>query len=171
MKIFLDSADIGEITTLCDTGFVDGITTNPSLIAKSGRNILETISTICEMVDGPVSAEVAATDFETMLAEGRKLAGLAPNVTVKVPLTEAGLQTCRALSDVAELGKGVGALQTLQHLHLDFRQCALRDTLSDEDISGLFLGLCAASGIAVGVIVTGLNLWIARDRPLFITYY
>ena len=100
MKIFLDSADIDEIQAHIASGFVDGVTTNPSLIAKSGRNILETISAICEMVDGPVSAEVAATDFETMLAEGRKLASLAPNVAVKVPLTEAGLQTCRALSDV-----------------------------------------------------------------------
>ena len=99
MKIFLDSADIDEIRAHIASGFVDGVTTNPSLIAKSGRNILETISEISEMVDGPVSAEVAAIDHETMLVEGRKLAGLAPNVTVKVPLTEAGLQTCRALSD------------------------------------------------------------------------
>ena len=99
MKIFIDSADIDEIRAHIASGFVDGVTTNPSLIAKSGRNILETISEICEMVDGPVSAEVAATDFETMLAEGRKLAGLAPNVTVKVPLTDAGLRTCLALSD------------------------------------------------------------------------
>ncbi|MEC7558780.1 MAG: fructose-6-phosphate aldolase [Pseudomonadota bacterium] len=99
MKIFLDSADVSEIETHISSGFVDGVTTNPSLIAKAGRNILETITEICEMVDGPVSAEVAATDFETMLAEGRKLAGLAPNVTVKVPLTEAGLRTCRVLSD------------------------------------------------------------------------
>ena len=73
MKIFLDSADINEIKTYIGTGFVDGVTTNPSLIAKSGRNILEAISE--RVVDGPVSAEVAATDFETMLAEGRKLAG------------------------------------------------------------------------------------------------
>lgn len=99
MKIFLDSADIDEIESHIASGFVDGVTTNPSLIAKSGRNILQTISQICEMVDGPVSAEVAATDFETMLAEGRKLAALAPNVTVKVPLTEAGLRTCRTLRD------------------------------------------------------------------------
>ena len=99
MKIFLDSADVSEIETHIASGFVDGVTTNPSLIAKAGRNILETITEICGMVDGPVSAEVAATDFETMLAEGRKLAGLAPNVTVKVPLTEAGLRTCRVLSD------------------------------------------------------------------------
>ena len=99
MKIFLDSADIGEIEAHIASGFVDGVTTNPSLIAKSGRNILETIVQICEMVDGPVSAEVAATDFETMLREGKKLAALAPNVTVKVPLTEAGLRTCRALRE------------------------------------------------------------------------
>jgi transaldolase len=99
MKIFLDSADINEIKTYIDTGFVDGVTTNPSLIAKSGRNILEAISEICSLVDGPVSAEVAATDYETMIAEGRKLAKLADNVTVKVPLTEDGLRTCRTLSD------------------------------------------------------------------------
>ena len=99
MKIFLDSADIGEIQAYIASGFVDGVTTNPSLIAKSGRNILDAISEICDLVDGPVSAEVAATDFETMLAEGKKLAALAPNVTVKVPLTEDGLRTCRALSD------------------------------------------------------------------------
>jgi transaldolase len=99
MKIFLDSANINEIKTHIASGFVDGVTTNPSLIAKSGRNILEAIAEICSVVDGPVSAEVAATDYETMLAEGLKLAALAPNVTVKVPLTEDGLRTCRALSD------------------------------------------------------------------------
>ena len=99
MKIFLDSADIDEITALIDTGFVDGVTTNPSLIAKSGHNILDRIAGICAIVDGPVSAEVTATDYDTMLAEGRKLAGIAPNVAVKVPLTKAGLQTCRTLSD------------------------------------------------------------------------
>ena len=99
MKIFLDSADIGEITTLFDTGFVDGVTTNPSLIAKSGRDILDTIAEICGLVEGPVSAEVTATDFDTMLTEGRKLAAISPNVTVKVPLTRDGLMTCRALTD------------------------------------------------------------------------
>ena len=99
MKIFLDSADINEIKTHQSNGFVDGVTTKPSLIAKSGRNILETIAEICALVDGPVSAEVTATDFETMLTEGRKLAAIAPNVTVKVPLTEAGLRTCSALAD------------------------------------------------------------------------
>jgi transaldolase len=99
MKIFLDSAEISEISTLSDTGFIDGVTTNPSLIAKSGHNILDRIAEICAIVDGPVSAEVTATDYETMLAEGRKLAAIAENVAVKVPLTKAGLQTCRSLSD------------------------------------------------------------------------
>ena len=99
MKIFLDSADIGEIKALYDTGFVDGVTTNPSLIAKSGHNILDTIAEICQLVDGPVSAEVTATNFDLMLIEGQKLAEIAPNVTVKVPLTRDGLMTCRALSN------------------------------------------------------------------------
>ena len=99
MKIFLDSADIDEIKAHQDSGFVDGVTTNPSLIAQSGRNIIDTVAEICELVPGPVSAEVTATDFETMLSEGKKLAGIAPNVAVKVPLTEAGLRTCRVLSD------------------------------------------------------------------------
>ena len=76
MKIFLDSANIDEITALCETGFVDGVTTNPSLIAKSGHNILDRIAEICAIVDGPVSAEVTATDYDTMLAEGRKLADI-----------------------------------------------------------------------------------------------
>jgi transaldolase len=99
MKIFLDSANIDEIKAYTSTGLVDGITTNPSLIAASGRNILDAISEICDLVEGPVSAEVTATDFNTMMAEGKKLAALAKNVTVKVPLTEDGLRTCRALSD------------------------------------------------------------------------
>ena len=99
MKIFLDSADIEEINALFDTGFIDGVTTNPSLIAQSGQDILNTVAKICDLIDGPVSAEVTATDFDTMLAEGRKLAAIAPNVTVKVPLTRDGLMTCRALSD------------------------------------------------------------------------
>ncbi len=99
MKIFLDSADISEITALLDTGFIDGVTTNPSLIAKSGHKIHEAIAEICTLVDGPVSAEVTAVDHKQMLTEGRKLAAIAPNVVVKVPLTRAGLQTCQALSD------------------------------------------------------------------------
>ena len=99
MKFFVDTADVDEIRDLAATGLVDGVTTNPSLIAKSGRNIIEVIREICDIVDGPVSAEVAATDHETMLAEGRKLAQLAPNVAVKVPLTPDGLKTCRVLAD------------------------------------------------------------------------
>lgn len=99
MKFFVDTADVDEIRDLAATGLVDGVTTNPSLIAKSGRNFLDVIREICEIVDGPVSAEVAATDHETMLAEGQKLAQLAANVAVKVPLTPDGLKTCKALSD------------------------------------------------------------------------
>ena len=99
MKIFLDSANVDEIKAHTASGLVDGVTTNPSLIAQSGRNILYAIAEICDLVEGPVSAEVTATDFDTMLAEGKKLAGLADNVAVKVPLTEAGLRTCRVLSD------------------------------------------------------------------------
>ena len=99
MKIFLDTADINEIRTLNETGMVDGVTTNPSLIAKAGRNILDTTAEICALVDGPVSAEVTATDYETMLKEGEKLAAIAENVTVKVPLTIDGLRVCKHLSD------------------------------------------------------------------------
>ena len=99
MKIFLDTADIDEIRSLSETGMVDGVTTNPSLIAQAGRNILETTAEICGLIDGPVSAEVTATDFETMLKEGEKLAAIAENVAVKVPLTVDGLRVCRHLSD------------------------------------------------------------------------
>ncbi len=98
MKFFVDTADVAEITELAATGLLDGVTTNPSLVAKSGRNFFEVIKEICALVDGPVSAEVAATTHERMLAEGRKLADLAPNVCVKVPLTWDGLKTCRTLS-------------------------------------------------------------------------
>lgn len=99
MKFFVDTADVDEIRELAATGLLDGVTTNPSLVAKSGRPFLEVIREICEIVDGPVSAEVAATDHSTMLSEGRKLAQLAGNVTVKVPLTPDGLRTCRTLAD------------------------------------------------------------------------
>ncbi len=99
MKFFVDTADVDEIRDLAATGLLDGVTTNPSLVAKSGRKFLDVIREICDIVEGPVSAEVAATDYETMLAEGRKLATLAPNVAVKVPLTPDGLKTCRALAD------------------------------------------------------------------------
>jgi transaldolase len=98
MKFFIDTADLAEIRDLAATGLVDGVTTNPSLVAKTGRNFLEVVREICEVVPGPVSAEVTATDTPTMLAEGRKLAKLAKNVTVKVPLTPNGLKTCKALS-------------------------------------------------------------------------
>lgn len=99
MKFFVDTADVDEIKNLASTGLVDGVTTNPSIIAKSGRNFIEVIAEICDLVNGPVSAEVAATDHETMLAEGRKLAKIAKNVAVKVPLTPDGLKTCKVLSD------------------------------------------------------------------------
>jgi transaldolase len=91
MQLFLDSTDIAQIEDLAKTGLVDGVTTNPTLIAKSGRNMLEVIADICRIVDGPVSAEVSSVTTEGMLAEGRKLAGIAPNVVVKVPLTREGL--------------------------------------------------------------------------------
>lgn len=98
MKFFIDTADVAEIRDLAATGLVDGITTNPSLVAKTGRDFLEVVKEICEIVPGPVSAEVTALDHETMMAEGRKLAKLADNVCVKVPLTPDGLKSCKALS-------------------------------------------------------------------------
>ncbi len=98
MKFFVDTADVPEIRSLAEAGLVDGVTTNPSLIAKSGRRMAEVIAEICAIIPGPVSAEVTATDHAGMLAEGRFLREIANNVTVKVPLTEAGLRTCRALS-------------------------------------------------------------------------
>lgn len=103
MKFFVDTAEIDDIKDLAATGLVDGVTTNPSLIHKSGRNFFEVIAQICDIVDGPVSAEVAATDYETMLAEGRKLAKIARNVAVKVPLTSDGLKACRALTQAGTM--------------------------------------------------------------------
>ncbi len=91
MQLFLDTTDVAVLKDMAATGLVDGVTTNPSLIAKSGRPMLEVIAEICGVVAGPVSAEVAATEPDGMLAEGRKLAGVAPNVVVKVPLTREGL--------------------------------------------------------------------------------
>ncbi|MBV8169711.1 MAG: fructose-6-phosphate aldolase [Alphaproteobacteria bacterium] len=99
MKFFIDTADVPTIRELAATGLVDGVTTNPSLIAKTGRKFLDVVREICDIVPGHVSAEVAATDHETMLAEGRKLAKLAKNVCVKVPLTQDGLKTCKKLRD------------------------------------------------------------------------
>jgi transaldolase len=98
MKFFIDTADVAEIRDLAATGLVDGITTNPSLVAKSGRDFFDVLREICDIVPGPVSAEVAATDAETMLAEGRVLAAVADNIAVKVPLTPDGLKTCKTLS-------------------------------------------------------------------------
>ncbi|MEL7214579.1 MAG: fructose-6-phosphate aldolase [Pseudomonadota bacterium] len=98
MKFFIDTADIDAIAELNDLGLVDGVTTNPSLIMKSGRDILEVTKEICALIPGPVSAEVAATEADAMIAEGRKLAEIAENITVKVPLTWAGLKACRTLS-------------------------------------------------------------------------
>ena len=98
MKFFVDTADVDAIRDLADTGLVDGVTTNPSLIAKSGRDFVEVVQEICDIVDGPISAEVTATEFDAMLEEGRKLAKIHKNITVKVPLTRDGLKTCKALS-------------------------------------------------------------------------
>ncbi|MGO4907260.1 fructose-6-phosphate aldolase [Pseudorhodobacter sp. W20_MBD10_FR17] len=98
MKFFVDTADVDAIRELNDLGMVDGVTTNPSLILKSGRDILEVTKEICDIVSGPVSAEVVALTADEMIAEGRKLAKIAPNITVKVPLTWDGLKTCKVLS-------------------------------------------------------------------------
>jgi transaldolase len=98
MKFFVDTADVAEIKELATTGLLDGVTTNPSLVAKAKRDFREIVAEICALVPGPVSAEVAATDLEGMLKEGRALARIATNVTVKVPLTWDGLKACRALS-------------------------------------------------------------------------
>jgi transaldolase len=100
MKFFVDTADIDEIRALAATGMVDGVTTNPTLIAKSGRNVIDCIREICAIVEGPVSAEVAALDAGRMIDEGRKLAKIAQNVAVKVPLTWEGLRACRTLSEL-----------------------------------------------------------------------
>lgn len=99
MKFFADTADIAEIKELIDFGLVDGVTTNPSIIAKSGRNFKEVIAEICALVSGPVSAEVTALDAAGMISEGRELRKIAPNVAVKVPLTLDGLKACRVLTD------------------------------------------------------------------------
>ena len=97
MRIFIDSADAGELKALAETGLVDGVTTNPSLVAKEGRDFFETLKDICASAPGPVSAEVVAQDYETMLAEGRRLRSVADNIVVKVPLTRGGLRACAAL--------------------------------------------------------------------------
>ena len=108
MRIFIDTADTDELEAAFATGLVDGVTTNPSLIAKSGRDFKAVIAAICEMTDGPVSAEVASTEAETMLKEGRVLADIASNVVVKLPLTWDGLKACRELT-----GDGIDTNVTL----------------------------------------------------------
>ncbi len=98
MKFFVDTADVEEIRDLAATGLVDGVTTNPSLVAKTGRDFFEVLKEICDIVDGPVSAEVTATEADDMAEEGRKLADFADNIAIKVPLTWDGLKACRTLS-------------------------------------------------------------------------
>jgi transaldolase len=95
MKIFIDSADIGEIREAAAMGVIDGVTTNPSLVAKTGRSLEKVVRDICEVVDGPISAEVIATDTEGILSEGKRLAAIHPNVVVKVPLIAAGIKAVR----------------------------------------------------------------------------
>jgi transaldolase len=98
MKFFVDTADTDAIRDLAETGLIDGVTTNPSLVAKTGRNFVKVLKEICAMVEGPVSAEVAATDADTMIEEGRKLSRVADNIAIKVPLTWDGLKACKALA-------------------------------------------------------------------------
>ncbi|MEE9375144.1 MAG: fructose-6-phosphate aldolase [Rhizobiaceae bacterium] len=99
MKFFLDTADVDEIRHWNKTGLLDGVTTNPSLILKSGRDIKEVLQEICEIVDGDVSGEVAASDYDTMLTEGRKLAKIADNICIKLPTTMDGVRACKTLVD------------------------------------------------------------------------
>jgi transaldolase len=108
MKFFVDTADVAEIRELAASGLLDGVTTNPSLVAKTGRSFFEVIEEVCSLVPGPVSAEVAATTYDRMLAEGRRLAEIAPNVCVKVPLIWDGLKACRTLT-----GEGIKVNVTL----------------------------------------------------------
>ena len=98
MKLFLDTADPKEIETLVATGLVDGVTTNPSLAAKTGLSLVEALATICKLVPGSVSAEVTALNSAEMISEGKKLAAIAPNITIKVPLTWDGLRACKTLT-------------------------------------------------------------------------
>lgn len=103
MKFFIDTADIDDIKDLAATGLLDGVTTNPSLVKKTGKDFIPLVEEICKVVSGPVSAEVAATDYATMLKEGQKLAKIADNIAVKVPLTPDGLKVCKELSDAGTM--------------------------------------------------------------------
>ncbi|MCA8891665.1 MAG: fructose-6-phosphate aldolase [Hyphomonas sp.] len=98
MKFFVDTANIDDIAELAATGLIDGVTTNPSLVAKAGKPFTDVIKEICDLVEGPVSAEVVATDYDGMISEGRKLAAIADNVAVKLPLTWDGLKACKTLT-------------------------------------------------------------------------
>ena len=131
MKFFLDTADVAEIKSLVDSGLLDGVTTNPSLVAKAGRQMRDIIAEICAIVPGPVSAEVAATDFDGIMREGRVLREIARNVTVKVPLTADGLRACRKLSDDGYDGErdavllsrtGAAGSQSRRHLRQSVRR-------------------------------------------------
>jgi transaldolase len=108
VKFFIDTADVDEIREAASMGVLDGVTTNPSLVAKTGRKLDEVIAEICEIVDGPVSAEAVSDKAEDLVAEGRALHGIHPNVVVKVPLTLDGLKACRRLAD-----EGIGVNVTL----------------------------------------------------------
>lgn len=108
MKFFIDTAEVSEIKTLIPTGLVDGVTTNPSLVAKSGRDFREMIAEVCALVEGPVSAEVTALETDRMIAEGKSLAKIAKNVVVKLPLTLKGIAACKALT-----GEGIKTNVTL----------------------------------------------------------
>jgi transaldolase len=108
MKFFADTAEVKDIEELSATGLLDGVTTNPSLIAKSGRNFLEVVKEICTIVPGPVSAEVASTEYDKMVAEAEHLAKIADNVVIKLPVTWDGLKTCKYLT-----GKGIKTNLTL----------------------------------------------------------
>jgi transaldolase len=103
MKFFVDTADTEEIRELADLGLLDGVTTNPSLVAKTGRDFFEVIKETCKIVDGPVSAEVTATEYDGMIEEGRRLADLGDNIAIKVPLTLNGLKACRTLSQAGSM--------------------------------------------------------------------
>lgn len=98
MKIFIDTAEAAELKALAETGLVDGVTTNPSLMAKAGRPIFEALKEICEIIPGPISAEAVALETKGMIAEGKKLRTIASNIVVKLPLTMDGLKACKALS-------------------------------------------------------------------------
>nr|WP_321439278.1 fructose-6-phosphate aldolase [uncultured Hyphomonas sp.] len=98
MKFFVDTANIDDISELAATGLIDGVTTNPSLVAKAGKPFTDVIKEICDLVEGPVSAEVVAMDYDGMISEGRKLAAIAENVAVKLPLTWDGLKACKTLT-------------------------------------------------------------------------